>query len=125
MNLFKYTFELFGHAFAIGANLDVTTLSNLVLQVALYLILRLKGEKTAYLILIWFFLECEAAYRFQWEYCCSGNIGDIIELLTAILTVKILNKVIRNEKIIRIRRFIVVLYKGILPRGFHNVYRSS
>lgn len=96
MLLFRWTFELFGHFFAIGMKLDITTLTNLALIVTNFFLLRyLTGSKiTASWCIVfgWLAMEAEAAFRFHWEGCCPGNMGDLGELAMAVIVALILRR---------------------------------
>jgi hypothetical protein len=89
MTLFKWTFEIFDHAFAVGVRLDWTTATNALAILFSYLLMfafREEHRTAAFRVAwTWILLEFESAYRFGWEGCCPGNMGDLGELGMAIL----------------------------------------
>jgi hypothetical protein len=98
MTIFIFTFEIMNHAFAIGMRLDETTATNAFFIMVSYLVLFIFKEdhRTAVFRVFWtwLFLEVESAYRFEWEGCCSGNMGDLGELAMAILIPIIIRRLI-------------------------------
>lgn len=88
MKVFIITFKLLGHKVAFGLVFDITTLTNFIMIVIVFWAVRWlsKSANTAAWVvsISWLLLELEAAYRFEWEGCCPGNLGDVGELAMAV-----------------------------------------
>jgi hypothetical protein len=88
MNLFVITCQFFGHAFAFGLVIDMTTITNFVMIVVVLFGVKWLSRSTDIAVWVtsssWLLLELEAAYRFEWEGCCPGNLGDVGELAMAV-----------------------------------------